>query len=131
RGRTIGVPTINFDLDALAGWAIPADGVYAGHATLSDGATRPAAISIGVKPTFRGGTRVVEAHLIGFAGDLYGQVVTLAFTRWLRDQRPFPSLDSLKAQLARDIAQAGRWSELSTPAWSGIAAAMNSSPGNP
>lgn len=120
RGRTIGVPTINFDVDALAGWVIPADAVYAGHATLPDGKVVPAAISIGVKPTFRGrgGTRVIEAHLPGFSGDLYGRRITLAFTRWLRDQWAFPGVDALRAQLARDIQQARAGSELALPAWS-------------
>lgn len=108
RGRTIGVPTINLDLHPLSDHMIPADGVYAGVATWP-GSDRPytAAISVGHKPTFgklRGQVQLtVEAHLLDFAGDLYGRNVTLAFTRWVRDQMRFPSLDALRQQLTRDI----------------------------
>jgi riboflavin kinase/FMN adenylyltransferase len=104
RGRTIGVPTANLDPASFSRSAIPGDGVYAGDAQLPGGRTVPAAISVGLKPTFRHAARTVEAHLLGFTGDLYGQPITLRFHRWLRDQQPFPSLDALKAQLARDIA---------------------------
>lgn len=108
RGRTIGVPTANLDAEALEGFILPADGVYACEAVLVDdaddaGRTFPAAVSIGVKPTFGQQVLTVEAHLLGFEGDLYGQRITLRFARWLRDQYPFPGLAELKAQLARDI----------------------------
>lgn len=118
RGRTIGVPTANLDLAAFQGRALPADGVYSGVARLPGGAEFSAAISLGAKPTFRGTQRVLEAHLLGFSGDLYGQSITLSFSRWLRDQRPFPNLQSLRDQLARDLDQAGRLSQLDPPAWS-------------
>jgi len=105
RGRAIGVPTANLEPASFAGRAIPGDGVYAGVVVLPDGATHAAAISIGVKPTFKTASRAIEAHLLDFTGDLYGQQITLRFHRWLRDQQPFPSLDALKTQLGRDIAQ--------------------------
>lgn len=103
RGRTIGVPTANLAADSLAEFTIPKHGVYAGVAKLADGQTFAAAISIGTKPSFAGDTQVIEAHLLNFAGDLYGQPITLHLSRWLRDQSPFPSLAALKSQLARDI----------------------------
>ena len=104
RGRQIGVPTANLDPAEVDQVLIPADGVYAGIATLTDGSAQAAAISVGVKPTFGRRQLTVEAHLPGFRGDLYGQQIELAFVRWLRDQMPFPSVDLLKAQLQRDIA---------------------------
>lgn len=108
RGRTIGIPTVNLDLDALDDHVLPADGVYAGKANVP-GLDREvtAAISVGNKPSFgklRGQVQLtIEAHLLDFTADLYGQTLTLAFTRWLRDQMRFPSLDALRQQLARDI----------------------------
>jgi riboflavin kinase/FMN adenylyltransferase len=107
RGRTIGVPTINLDTAALNDVLVPGDGVYSGIAMLPDGDERAAAISVGAKPTFDGASLVIEAHLLDFDGNLYGQTVTLRFARWLRDQQRFPGLIALKAQLARDIALTG------------------------
>lgn len=116
RGRTIGFPTANLSPDDLAPFMLPPDGVYACAATLSDASRRTpqpslmAAVSIGPKPTFRGTQLAVEAHLIDPPLDLipdpdalYGQDLTLAFHRFLRDQQRFPSLDALTAQLARDV----------------------------
>ena len=105
RGRTLGTPTANLDMTQLADRMLPADAVYAGHAVLPDGQTRPAAISVGVKPTFGCVARLVEAYLLGFDGDLYGRRLTLRFDRWLRDQQPFPSLDELRRQIQRDVEQ--------------------------
>ncbi len=104
RGRTLNFPTVNLDLNALAGHALPGAGVYAGWARLADGATALAAISLGMKPTFAGQALVLEAHLLDFAGDLYDQPVTLYFTRFLREQRPFPTPTLLVEQLRRDVA---------------------------
>lgn len=109
RGRTIGFPTANLDPATLGGRALPGAGVYAGVAQAADGVARPAAISVGVKPTFGGQRAVIEAHLPGFAGDLYGQTLRLSFARWLRDQQPFPSLDDLKRQLAADVTLTRDW----------------------
>lgn len=112
RGHTIGVPTANLDPAALTGRVLPCDGVYAGVAVLPDGSRFASAISVGVKPTFGQASRTIEAHLLNFSGDLYGQTVTLQFHRWLRDQQPFPGLDALKKQIARDISQVVRWQAL-------------------
>ncbi|MEM1212687.1 MAG: riboflavin kinase [Planctomycetota bacterium] len=107
RGRTLGIPTANLDPDELDRRIIPTDGVYAGWAVIDDDHTRlPAAISIGVKPTFGVKQLTVEAHLPTYAGpEFYGSRLTLGFARWLRDQYPFPSLTALTDQLHRDIEQ--------------------------
>ena len=110
RGRTIGVPTANVALGDAARVALPADGVYAAWASVAgDDARWPAAVSVGVKPTFGKVGLTVEAHLIGFAGDLYGRSLTLKFTRWVRGQYAFGGVEALTAQLGRDIATVRRW----------------------
>lgn len=115
RGRTIGVPTANLDAADLEGFILPADGVYAGFATLpASGATGreaiPAAISVGDKPTFRGRELTVEVHLLDYRPEpfdaLYGRTLTLTFERWLRDQYAYPDLESLIRQLGRDVDEA-------------------------
>lgn len=111
RGRAIGVPTANLDPASAQGRAMPADGVYSGRVTTHLGADYAAAISIGVKPTFGQHQRIIEAHLLGFQGDLYGQVIEIAFDRWVRDQQPFPNAGALKSQIARDIERTGRWQD--------------------
>ena len=112
RGAGIGVPTINLEkIDTL----LPADGVYAARAILqgdaSDGPTAstwPAACHIGPNATFGEHARTVEAHLIGFDGNLYGQTVELDFLARLRGTKAFPSLDDLLAQIRADIEQTER-----------------------
>jgi riboflavin kinase/FMN adenylyltransferase len=99
RGRKIGVPTANLHcLDRL----IPADGVYAGRCAVS-GIPYPAAVSIGSLPTFAENRFQIEAHLIGFNGDLYGQTLRIELWDWLRDQQKYPDLHQLQQQLARDL----------------------------
>lgn len=104
RGRTIGVPTANLD---CADHLVPADGVYAGACEV-EGRTFPAAISIGSTPTFDRQQHQVEVHLIGFDGDLYGRLLHVRMSAWLRDQARFPGIEPLKAQLQRDLQQASR-----------------------
>jgi riboflavin kinase/FMN adenylyltransferase len=99
RGRTIGVPTANLRLEDQM---IPGDGVYAGRCTV-DGNTYPAAINLGPLPTFDENARQIEAHLIGYSGDLYGRTLEIDLLDWLREQRKFTGIDALKTQLARDI----------------------------
>lgn len=108
RGRVLGWPTVNFSRDALTNRMLPADGVYGGVVQLASGRSRDAAVSIGLKPTFGDHARVVEAHLLDFEGDLYGQMLTLNITRWLRPQERFATVDLLKVQLARDVAEVRR-----------------------
>ncbi|MGH2355489.1 MAG: bifunctional riboflavin kinase/FAD synthetase [Chloroflexota bacterium] len=104
-GHALGFPTANLRFDAPL--AIPADGVYAAWAELSPftpAARRlPAAVSIGTRPTFDGKERAVEAYLLDFAGNLYGQRLRLHFIARLRGQERFESVDALVAQMARDV----------------------------
>ncbi len=103
RGGTIGFPTAN--LSAIA-TLLPASGVYAALVTLADGACHPAAVHIGPNISF-GETRIsVEAHLIGYAGMLYGSTLDVDFIERLRDTQRFDSIDALKAQLTADVARA-------------------------
>lgn len=105
RGRTIGVPTAN-----LGGviQMLPPSGVYACNARLTDRAPSiPAVLNIGHRPTFGDNAGfTIEAHLLNFSGDLYGQTVELADFRFLRDEKKFASIDELKAQIAQDIVSA-------------------------
>jgi riboflavin kinase/FMN adenylyltransferase len=63
----------------------------------------PAAVSIGNLPTFGDDVKQVEAHLIGFDGDLYDRILAIEFIDWIRDQRKFPGIDALKSQIAIDV----------------------------
>jgi riboflavin kinase/FMN adenylyltransferase len=102
RGRQIGFPTAN--LEPLPWSAIPADGIYAGRLARGKDLL-PAAISIGTNPTFQGDERRVEAYVLDFDGDLYGEHVGMAFTERLRDTVRFPSVDDLVAQMELDVAR--------------------------
>ena len=103
RGRELGYPTAN--LEPLPWSAIPADGIYAGRLVRGSGAGEllPAAISIGTNPTFAGDERRVEAFVLDFTGDLYGEHVGLAFTARLRDTLRFDRVEPLVAQMALDV----------------------------
>jgi riboflavin kinase / FMN adenylyltransferase len=104
-GRTLGFPTANLEVNHHL--AIPADGVYAAWAEVDpftpESRRFPAAVSIGTRPTFDGGKRVVEAYLLDFSGDLYGRRTRLHFVSRLRGQERFETLDSLVAQMQRDV----------------------------
>jgi riboflavin kinase/FMN adenylyltransferase len=101
RGRSIGIPTANLECN---GRMVPADGVYAGRCGV-EGSTYPVALSIGTMPTFGDANRrQVEAHLIGFDGDLYGEHVQVEVTDWVREQRKYHGVEALKAAMARDLA---------------------------
>ena len=111
RGRQLGFPTANLRTDAWA--AVPADGVYAGRAVRLDewGRTLPgrslgtAAISIGTNPTFEVRQRRVEAYLLDFDGDLYGDALGIEFVERLRGQERYESVDALVAQMHADVAR--------------------------
>ncbi len=100
-GRQLGFPTANLD---PAGLALPPRGVYAVHA-LAGGRTYRAVLNIGTRPTLaRPEPQLrVEAHLLGFQGDLYGQELELTFVEKLRDERRFASLADLRRQIHKDI----------------------------
>ena len=102
RGRQLGFPTANLLTAQYA--AIPADGVYA--AWLTRGTRRlPAAVSIGTNPTFSGLQRRVEAYILDFDGDLYGERVALEFVARLREMRTYQGIDPLISQIREDVAQ--------------------------
>jgi riboflavin kinase/FMN adenylyltransferase len=103
RGRELGYPTANIVPDAA--FVTPGHGVYAALArTVGDGPARPAAVSIGVRPTFATGRgELIEAYLLDFDGDLYGQRLELAFRKRLRGEKRFESVEALIAQMAIDV----------------------------
>jgi len=102
RGRELGVPTANLVPDER--YVVPAHGVYA---ATSHG--HPAAVNVGVRPTFDTGRGlVVEAHLIGFEGDIYGETLRIAFLDRLRGEERYESVEELVAQMHRDIEDAKR-----------------------
>jgi riboflavin kinase/FMN adenylyltransferase len=106
RGAGLGFPTLNLSgVDVL----IPADGVYAARAWI-DGREPawPAACNLGPNPTFGDQARKVEAHLIGFVGDLYGRSVELDFLQRLRATRRFDGPDDLLQQVQADVDHARR-----------------------
>lgn len=101
----LGVPTANLVPPKHA--AIPADGVYAGWAEV--GSNRfPAALSAGIPPTFPKARHRLEAHVIGLGTEVYGETVTVGFTRRLRDQLRFGDDAELAAAIRNDIAQVAR-----------------------
>lgn len=100
-GRTLGFPTANLE---AAGLALPPNGVYAGTATVK-GVAYKAVANLGYRPTVSSdqlGLRV-EVHLLGFAGDLYGQELEFAFRQRLRGEVKFASLADLQAQIRKDV----------------------------
>lgn len=103
-GQQLGFPTANLD---VAGLALPPHGVYAVLAQ-AGGKTRRAVLNIGLRPTLRNPQPQlrVEAHLIDFTGDLYGQELKLVFGEKLRPEEKFASLSELRQQIARDILKA-------------------------
>jgi riboflavin kinase/FMN adenylyltransferase len=96
RGGTLGFPTAN--LSAEADLLVPANGIYAGFA-----AGHRAAISIGTNPHYGGDELRIEAFLLGFAGDLYGQRLVVELWEHLRDEEVFASEPALIDQISRDV----------------------------
>lgn len=104
RGRELGFPTANLMVSRYA--AVPADGVYAGWLVRAgDPRPAPAAVSVGTNPTFSGRERRVEAYVLDFTGDLYGERVSLDFVALLREQRRYDAIEPLIAQIREDVAQ--------------------------
>jgi riboflavin kinase/FMN adenylyltransferase len=96
RGGTLGFPTANLRIDPAV--LVPAYGIYAGAVR-----GRRAAISIGVNPHYGGTERRVEAYLLDWEGDLYGQRLVVELWQRLRDERAFGSEEELVTQIARDV----------------------------
>jgi riboflavin kinase / FMN adenylyltransferase len=105
RGRELGYPTANLELDARK--LTPGPAAYAGYARGEFG-KRPAAISVGHQPTFGGDDLAVEAYLLDFDGDLYGQELEVAFVERLHPDTRYPSVAELVAQIGRDVAETRR-----------------------
>ncbi|MGO8873484.1 MAG: bifunctional riboflavin kinase/FAD synthetase [Acidimicrobiales bacterium] len=102
-GTELGFPTANVDVPR--GICLPAAGIYAGWYERPDGPTFEAAISVGRRPTFYGtaGELLVEAFLVDFSGDLYGEEARVSFVTHLRDERAFESAEALVAQMELDV----------------------------
>lgn len=105
RGRELGVPTANLETHNEL---IPPHGVYATTVTI-DGVVYAGVTNIGMRPTFDDVTRTtIEVHVLEFERDLYGQRVRVGFIQRLRDERRFPDVDALKAQIDADVRRARR-----------------------
>jgi riboflavin kinase/FMN adenylyltransferase len=103
RGRTIGVPTANLSPENEI---LPAGGVYAARCRVPGGAWRLAVVNIGRRPTFGGQHVTVEAHLVDFDDDLYGERVRLEFHERLRGEERFDGPQALVARIREDVARA-------------------------
>jgi len=102
RARDLGFRTANVAVPEDI--CLPADGIYAGWYLRPDGVIRPAALSLGKRPTFyeRADTSLLEAHLLDFDGDLYDEPARVRFVQRLRDELRFDSVDDLVVQIGRD-----------------------------
>lgn len=101
-GHSLGFPTANITTDNEL---LPPDGVYAVIVSV-DGRDVQGACSIGLNPTFEGGTRTVEVFMMDFEGQIYGRTIAISFVRKLRDIRKFPDVPGLVAAITRDVRNA-------------------------
>ena len=105
RGRELGFPTAN--LLPADGYVTPGHGVYACRATTASGETHAAATNVGVRPMFvTGRGELIEAFLLDFDGDLYGQPLRLEFLKRLRGEKRFETVEALIEQMNRDVDEA-------------------------
>lgn len=106
RGRAIGIPTANVESPTV----LPADGVYAGIGRTADGKVHAAAINIGLRPTFGGGSRECEVHLLGYSGAIgtYGWNLRVEFHAFLREEMRFSGVEAVVGQIRRDLVRAER-----------------------
>jgi riboflavin kinase/FMN adenylyltransferase len=106
-GRTLGYPTANLRLHEEK--QVPALGIYAVWARIAGEAVwRPAAMSIGIRPTFGGQVRTLEVFLLDWSGDLYGRTLEVRFAHHLRPERHFADIPALVEQMGRDVADSRR-----------------------
>ncbi len=103
-GRSLGFATANLPMPAPD---TVRQGVYAGRVRV-EGAWWPAVVNIGKHPTAPDGPPATEAHVIGYAGELYGKRVRVRLTHFLREEKRFESLEALRAQIGADVAEAAR-----------------------
>jgi riboflavin kinase/FMN adenylyltransferase len=105
RGRELGFPTANLETQNEL---VPPSGVYATAAAI-DGVAHPSVTNIGLRPTFGDVDRTqIETHLLDTDRDLYGATLRLSFVQRLRDERAFPDVDALRAQIDADCRAARR-----------------------
>jgi riboflavin kinase / FMN adenylyltransferase len=105
RGRTLGYPTAN--LVPRDGFVVPGHGVYACRARTADGGAHVAATNVGVRPMFvTGRGELIEAFLVDFDDDIYGQPLRVEFLKRLRGEKRFESVDAMIEQMGRDVEQA-------------------------
>lgn len=102
RGKDLSFPTANLEVENEL---LPADGVYVSRLRVGDD-TVGSVTNIGVRPTFDGTARVVEAHALDFHRNLYGETVSLQFVERLRGEMRFPSSDALVEQIRKDVTRA-------------------------
>ena len=104
-GNELGYPTANVSFSNLM--ATPPDGIYAGWVVLESGTRYGAAISLGTRPTYYpgGGERLLEAFILGFHDDLYGQPIKVQFGKKIRDQERFATSEELVAKITEDISR--------------------------
>ncbi len=105
-GRTLGVPTANLPLRKRRAIRY---GVYAARVDTLHGKGLPAVVSVGVRPTVTVNDCLLEAHLLDFADNLYGQRISVQLLQFLRPEKHFPSLDVLREEMNQDIARARAW----------------------
>ena len=97
RGRELGYPTANM---VLGDYQRPRYGIYAVRVTLEDGSEHPGVASLGIRPTFDPPQELLEAYLLDFDGDLYGQKIEVALHAFIREERKFESVDALVAEMS-------------------------------
>jgi riboflavin kinase / FMN adenylyltransferase len=105
RGRTIGYPTANIDLDR---YLRPRYGIYAVRGRLPDGRVLDGAANLGIRPSFDPPKELLETFFFDFSGDLYGQTIEIEFHAYLRPEAKFDSLEALTRQMDADCAEARR-----------------------
>ena len=115
-GRTLGFPTANLPTGDIQ---LPPDGVWVVRVTDRNGRSWNGVANLGMRPTVDGDTRLLEAHLFDFEGDLYGSPLEVEFEQQLRPEMKFPSLDALRLQICQDVESAknllGRTGEIRSP----------------
>jgi riboflavin kinase/FMN adenylyltransferase len=103
RGRELGYPTANLE---LGDYQRPKYGIYAVRVTLADGTEYPGVASLGVRPTFDPARELLEAHLLDFTGNIYGEKIEVALHAYIREEKKFDGIEPLIAHMRDDEAKA-------------------------
>ena len=103
RGRDLGYPTANVE---LGDYLRPKYGIYAVRVTLDDGTEHPGVASLGIRPTFDPPQELLEAHLFGFDGNLYGRRIEVALHAFIREEKKFDDVEALVSHMREDEAAA-------------------------